>query len=214
MEKKEPLKEDDGTSNSNILHRVKDKLSLRKKKQQHQQTKDVRLNKDLDKKEKENGNFFQRLFKLFICGGGSKKDKDKANGIDCRQKAEGQETVEGKDVEEKDQEVISILNQPKVPAAERPPLPPQINRRTPCSASISNARPISQLDEALKQFKLSTAASRENLKHSRLDISHMEDTVRNMVASRPGTPSTTLRYSAKLSSSLGELRRANYITDY
>merc|ERR1712126_402625 len=109
MEKKEPLKEDDGTSNSNILHRVKDKLSLRKKKQQQQQTKDVKLNKDLDKKEKENGNFFQRLFKLFICGGGSKKDKDKAKGIDCTQKAEGQETVEGKDVEENDQEVISIL---------------------------------------------------------------------------------------------------------
>ena len=36
---------------------------------------------------------------------------------------------------------------------------------------------MSQLDEALKQFKLSTAASRENLRNSRQNLSQMEEQV-------------------------------------
>ena len=36
---------------------------------------------------------------------------------------------------------------------------------------------MSQLDAALKQFKLSTAASRENLRNSRQDLSQMEEQV-------------------------------------
>ena len=50
-------------------------------------------------------------------------------------------------------------------------------RRLPSSATTSHTRPMSQLDEALKQFKLSTAASRENIRNSRQDLSQMEEQV-------------------------------------
>ena len=71
-------------------------------------------------------------------------------------------------------------------SSSRPPLPTM--RRPPSSATTAQARPVSQLDAALKQFKLSTAASRENLRSSRVDISQVEEQVKAMVTSRPSTP--------------------------
>lgn len=73
-------------------------------------------------------------------------------------------------------------------SSSRPPLPS--TRKPPSSATTAHTRPASQLDAALKQFKLSTAASRENLRSSRVDISQVEDQVRTMVTSRPSTPTT------------------------
>ena len=73
-----------------------------------------------------------------------------------------------------------------VMSSSRPPLP--TIRRPPCSATTAQSRPVSQLDAALKQFKLSTAASRENLRGSRVDISQVEEQVKTMVTSRPSTP--------------------------
>jgi len=77
---------------------------------------------------------------------------------------------------------------PSIPVIStgRPPLPNV--RRPPSSATTAQSRPVSQLDAALKQFKLSTAASRENLRSSRVDISQVEEQVRVMVSSRPSTP--------------------------
>jgi len=77
---------------------------------------------------------------------------------------------------------------PSIPVIStgRPPLPNV--RRPPISATTAQSRPVSQLDAALKQFKLSTAASRENLRSSRVDISQVEEQVRVMVSSRPSTP--------------------------
>merc|ERR1719350_847196 len=71
-------------------------------------------------------------------------------------------------------------------SSSRPPLPTM--RRPPSSATTAQPRPVSQLDAALKQFKLSTAASRENLRSSRVDISQVEEQVKTMVTSRPSTP--------------------------
>ena len=75
---------------------------------------------------------------------------------------------------------------PSIPSSSRPPLPTM--RRPPSSATTAQSRPVSQLDVALKQFKLSTAASRENLRSSRVDISQVEEQVKAMVTSRPSTP--------------------------
>jgi hypothetical protein len=76
---------------------------------------------------------------------------------------------------------------PSIPtSSRRPPLPTM--RRPPSSATTAQSRPVSQLDVALKQFKLSTAASRENLRSSRVDISQVEEQVKAMVTSRPSTP--------------------------
>jgi hypothetical protein len=75
-----------------------------------------------------------------------------------------------------------------VMSSSRPPLPS--TRKPPSSESTAHTRPVRQLDTALKQFKVSTTASRENLRSSRVDISQVEDQVKTMVTSRPGTPST------------------------
>ena len=55
-----------------------------------------------------------------------------------------------------------------------------VGRRLPSSATTTYTRPVSQLDEALKQFKLSTAASRENLRNSRQNLSQMEEQVKHL----------------------------------
>ena len=107
---------------------------------------------------------------------------------------------------------------PSIPvmSSSRPPLP--TIRRPPCSATTAQSRPVSQLDAALKQFKLSTAASRENLRSSRVDIFQVEEQVKAMVTSRPSTPTAGWRSRAppentnladqwtKLSASLTDLR--------
>jgi len=89
--------------------------------------------------------------------------------------------------DDKEEEVVT----PSVPiiTSNRPPLP--TGRRIPPSATSTQSRPVSQLDAALKQFKVSTAASRENLRSSRVDLEKMEDTVRNIVASRPSSRAAT-----------------------
>jgi len=88
---------------------------------------------------------------------------------------------------DKDEEVVT----PSVPiiTTNRPPLP--TSRRIPLSATTTQSRPVSQLDAALKQFKVSTAASRENLRSSRVDLEKMDETVRDIVASRPSSRAAT-----------------------
>ena len=52
-----------------------------------------------------------------------------------------------------------------------------VGRRLPSSATTIHTRPMSQLDDALKQFRMSTAASRENLRNSRQNLDQMEEQV-------------------------------------
>merc|ERR1719237_174090 len=54
---------------------------------------------------------------------------------------------------------------------------------TPVSATFSQSRPLTDLDSALREFRSSTAASRENLSNSRSDLSIAA--VRASIASRP-----------------------------
>jgi len=54
---------------------------------------------------------------------------------------------------------------------------------TPVSATFSQSRPLTDLDSALREFRSSTAASRENLSNSRTDLSIAA--VRASIASRP-----------------------------
>merc|ERR1711997_607431 len=85
------------------------------------------------------------------------------------------------DDEEKEAERTVVI--PTI-TTNKPPLP--VGRRLPSSATTTHTRPMSQLDEALKQFKLSTAASRQNLRK-------MEEQVKVQLRSRPATPVMSLR---------------------
>jgi len=152
-------------------------------------------------------NFFKRLFKRFSSRSKKKKetnDATKNNDIndierDAKQVKNMKQDDDIKSLSSVDEDLeISALckddteepaeTSPSVPimSSNRPPLPSM--RRPPSSATTAQSRPVSQLDAALKQFKLSTAASRENLRGSRVDISQVEERVKTMVTSRPSTP--------------------------
>merc|ERR1719318_1128046 len=152
------------------------------------------------KKKKEN--IFQRLLNRFSFR--SKKKKEKIVKIDTEVeiteeddklelKNETMSLSESSNAE--DMEIQALCGEDKEekqPApsnqmrSSRPPLPTM--RRPPSSATTARSRPVSELDATLRQFKLSTAASRENLMSSRVDISQVEEQVKAMVISRPSTP--------------------------
>merc|ERR1711936_977991 len=69
-----------------------------------------------------------------------------------------------------------------------PPVPVPAPRKPPFSATAFQSRTLSELDAALKEFKLSTAASRKSLKQSQIDLSEIEESVEIMIRSRPCTP--------------------------
>jgi len=98
------------------------------------------------------------------------------------------------------------------PGPGRPPIHP---RTTPSSATANVSRPVSDLDSALRQFKLSTAESRESLRTlgSRQDLTQVEERVREAVGkslSRQGSlrrgASGSTSIPITLSVSLQELR--------
>merc|ERR1712128_288845 len=152
-------------------------------------------------------NFFKRIFKRFPSRSKKKKEKSDSSKnddtIDVEKDANQDKDMKHDDdikslssVDE-DLEISALCKDdtdepaetsPSVPimSSNRPPLPSM--RRPPSSATTAQSRPVSQLDAALKQFKLSTAASRENLRGSRVDISQVEEQVKIMVTSRPSTP--------------------------
>jgi len=156
--------------------------------------------KILEKNNKEN-NIFQRLIKRLSFR--SKKKGGKADAIHNHDLDDEESNEDDEFIEEKkdtkslsetsiieDTEISGLCETPSsipvISSSSRPPLPTM--RRPPSSATTIQSRPVSQLDAALKQFKLSTAASRENLRSSRVDISQVEEQVKIMVTSRPSTP--------------------------
>jgi len=177
-------------------------------------------NETADKKEKKEENFIQRIFKRLSFRSKTKMKKSETNHTDepdmnnetiemdssnkgeddamhlnenVIKKSESENSLE-EDLEiqalckdEKEEKVVT----PTAPIItnNRPPLP--TSRRVPPSATSTQSRPVSQLDAALKQFRLSTAASRENLRSSRVDLEKMEDTVRSIVGSRPSSRAAT-----------------------
>ena len=190
------------------------------------------VEKNNTNKKGEDENIFQKLMKrLSFRSKKKKKAEAPEKNTECEiedKKDKGINEDDTKSLSSVDEELSALCkdntedNQetsPSVPivSSSRPPLPSM--RRPPSSATTAQSRPVSQLDAALKQFRLSTAASRENLRSSKVDISQVEEQVKTMVTSRPSTPTPAGWRSrapaenknltdqwAKLSSSMTDLR--------
>jgi len=223
------------TKSEGTLERIKMRLSTRKKdgKSGETETKQETLDTNVsaeketvsaedakketeDKtKEEKSKSFLQRILRFFRSkknkGNAENQEDDKSGDL-----AESEEKHEAISSDEDDNEILAICGKeeeektPVIPTitTSKPPLP--AGRRLPSSATTSHTRPMSQLDEALKQFKLSTAASRENIRNSRQDLSQMEEQVKVELRSRPATPvmaGRVLEVEMKTSSSLSDLRQ-------
>lgn len=216
---------------SSTLVRVKERLSMRKNKKSKDKSNDssdkksskdeklpkTEANEPEEKLKEENvktETFVQRILKLFRS-----KKKQKTSDENPESKVEaGEDSKSDCDISDEDKEILAITGDkdetdtpaPTIPqiTTTKPPLP--VGRRLPSSATTSHTRPMSQLDDALKQFRMSTAASRENLRNSRQNLDQMEEQVKVMIRSRPATPLLSLRReedsSKQISSSLQDLR--------
>jgi len=139
-----------------------------------------------DEKKKSDSNAFIRMLRKLSF---RKKKKGKVNDLDeAGAKGEKVETLSDdkakseKRFEEREtrpQSLVMSSGRPP-PAPGRPPIHP---RTTPSSATANVSRPVSDLDSALRQFKLSTAESRESLRTlgSRQDLTQVEERVREAV---------------------------------
>jgi len=133
--------------------------------------------------------------------GNNKKDTD-SEDIKKAENSKGKQATAHENLFESKPVVTSETDrkpneQPKV--ATNPPLPISLPP-VPSSATFSASRPISQLDSALKSFKLATAKSRENLLLPRSDIhqvitqsSDQHRMARAVNRNCPPTPSTRWR---------------------
>merc|ERR1711990_542025 len=129
-----------------------------------------------------------------------KKKKQMAaeeDGVETDSKA--QLDVEPKIVEEVNIEVTSE-RPPTPPTAPlgRPPLPR--GNSTPVSATTYHSKPVSDLDSALKAFKASTMASRENLRAlgSTRDLSLLERVANRPPLARPAEQRSRVRRQPSL----------------
>jgi len=110
------------------------------------------------------------------------------------------DTVDGSAqvVEPKIVEEVTEERPPTPPTAPlgRPPLP----RGTPVSATTYHSRPVSDLDSALKAFKASTMASRENLRTlgSTRDLSLLEKVANRPPLARPAQQQARVRRQPSL----------------
>merc|ERR1711976_594892 len=218
-------KESDEKKKSSTLTRVKERFSTRKTKKQKNEKSEEKINdtnvtvtenndknadteaivdhpeqedtKDKKDEKEKSETFIQRLLNLFRSKNTNEEEP----------KAEDEIVQKEQELTDEDKEVLAICGDekeepvcPSVPTitTTKPPLP--VSRRVPVSATTAHTRPISSLDEALKQFKMSTAASRENLRNSRQNLDQMEEQVKVMIRSRPATPLLSLRHSQVLDS--------------
>merc|ERR1712130_601797 len=119
------------------------------------------------------------------------------NSVETDSKA--QWDVEPKIVEEVNIEVTSE-RPPTPPTAPlgRPPLPR--GNSTPVSATTYHSKPVSDLDSALKAFKASTMASRENLRAlgSTRDLSLLERVANRPPLARPAEQRSRVRRQPSL----------------
>merc|ERR1719193_1786648 len=129
-----------------------------------------------------------------------KKKKGKTSAVEKEREDNSKadlDVVEPKIVEEVNIEVTSE-RPPTPPTAPlgRPPLP----RGTPVSATTYHSRPVSDLDSALKAFKASTMASRENLRTlgSTRDLSLLEKVANRPPLARPAQQQARVRRQPSL----------------
>merc|ERR1719184_689246 len=134
-----------------------------------------------------------------------KTEKGKKTGAAEKEAEMENDTTDGKaelDIEPKIVEEVTIEvteeRPPTPPTAPlgRPPLP----RGTPVSATTYHSRPVSDLDSALKAFKASTMASRENLRAlgSTRDLSLLERVANRPPLARPAEQRSRVRRQPSL----------------
>jgi len=131
-----------------------------------------------------------------------KKRKGKKSAVEKEREDNSKaelDVVEPKIVEEVNIEVTSE-RPPTPPTAPlgRPPLPRGMS--TPVSATTYHSRPVSDLDSALKAFKASTMASRENLRAlgSTRDLSLLERVANRPPLARPAEQRSRVRRQPSL----------------
>jgi len=156
---KESEKEEKKKSDNAFLRMLR-KLSFRKKKEKKGNTENDSGVEERDKGDKE-------LEKTLDEGN---------NGNNGEKRFEERET--------RPQSLVMSSGRPP-PGPGRPPIHPRTTT-TPSSATANVSRPVSDLDSALRQFKLSTAESRESLRTlgSRQDLTQVEERVRVLPTSQ------------------------------
>ena len=134
-------------------------------------------------KKKEKVSLFQRTIDRLSFKSRKKKDKDKTFTVEVvRQDVE----AEIKKLDESPKLSPRYLSTPAL--VQTPPAAPAVPA-VPTSAKYFQSRPLNQLDQALKNFKLDTAKSRENLSLSRPDLS----LALSSFSSKPPTPRIELK---------------------
>merc|ERR1719180_425186 len=176
-----------------------------------------------EEKKKSDNAFLRMLRKLSFRKKKKKGNTENDSGVEEEDKGgkELEKTLDGgntgnngdrfEEREKRPQSLVMSSGRPP-PGPGRPPIHP---RTTPSSATANVSRPVSDLDSALRQFKLSTAESRESLRTlgSRQDLTQVEERVREAVGkslSRQGSlrrgASGSTSIPITLSVSLQELR--------
>ena len=148
-------------------------------------------------KKKEKASLFQRTIDRLSFKSRKKKDKDKTFTVEVIPQGKNVKPDKASDCED---EIKELEESPKLsPKYPSPPPPAQVPPAPtlPASARYRQSRPLNQLDQALKNFKLDTAKSRENLTLSRPDLS----IAISAYSSKPSTPRIEVRpRETKLSS--------------
>jgi len=217
------VKEDEKTAQKKEKEEVVEEKVLEEKKWvcgSHEEKLGEEGSKGTEKEEKKKSDnaFLRMLRKLSF-----RKKKDKKENVDNDDQGTKAEVINDtskaelseKKFEERETRPQSLVISPgrPPPGPGRPPIHPRTT--TPSSATANVSRPVSDLDSALRQFKLSTAESRESLRTlgSRQDLTQVEERVREAVGKnlsrqgslRRGTNGTT-SIPITLSISLQELR--------
>jgi len=217
------LKDDEKTAQKKEKEEVVEEKVLEEKKWvcgSHEEKLGEEGSKGTEKEEKKKSDnaFLRMLRKLSF-----RKKKDKKENVDNDDQGTKAEVINDtskaelseKKFEERETRPQSLVISPgrPPPGPGRPPIHPRTT--TPSSATANVSRPVSDLDSALRQFKLSTAESRESLRTlgSRQDLTQVEERVREAVGKnlsrqgslRRGTNGTT-SIPITLSISLQELR--------
>ena len=127
-------------------------------------------------KKKEKASLFQRTIDRLSFKSRKKKDKDKTFSVEVIPQGKAASKSSPPKALEVENEIKELEESPKLSPkyptpSPPPPAPARPTPALPASARYSQSRPLNQLDQALKNFKLDTAKSRENLSASRPDLS-------------------------------------------
>jgi len=187
---KEEGKKDKVTKKNKSGNQMEDIDSKEKAKQEH-----VEVCAD-EKEKKKTENLFLRTLRRLSLRKKKGKGELEESAKDSDDKSDDQKATEDSvpEAEEEPGEVpptgkarpqsmvVAGCRPPPGPGGGRPPIPR--GRSTPSSATTQQNRTVSDLDSALRQFKLSTAASRESLRAlgSTQDLTQVESCVRAAVS--------------------------------